>query len=327
MSKLLTIVIPSYNVSKFLPDVIPNYLDKRIMDDIEILIVDDGSKDNTAEIGLEYQEKYPQTIRLLHKENGGHGSTINHGIKYATGKYFKVIDGDDWVDTDAFVRFIEKLRAVDSDMVISPFKWINEQTMTEEKTTEYPELKENECYTTKVLTILSDNKYAMHALTFKTEIMRTIPQISEHCFYVDMEYVSYPLRSIKKIAFIDEAIYQYRVGNAGQSMAISNFQKNRKMHQHVIMQLINYYKENDFDVNVKDMLQRKIAHLCQIHINTYCTMPITTENMDELKEFISFIKQQIPDIIRKIPGKKEKILVIINGRLNHLVVRLYQFTH
>ena len=91
MNKILTIVIPAYNVENYLDEILPTFLDNELLNDIEIIIVNDGSKDNTAIIASEYEKKYPQTVVLIDKENGGHGSTINSGIKHANGKYLRVI--------------------------------------------------------------------------------------------------------------------------------------------------------------------------------------------------------------------------------------------
>ena len=91
MEKILTITVPSYNVETFLNQTLNSFVDDEILGDIEVLIVDDGSKDHTAEIGKEYEEKYPQSFRVISKENGGHGSTINRGITEAKGRYFKAV--------------------------------------------------------------------------------------------------------------------------------------------------------------------------------------------------------------------------------------------
>ena len=89
MAKTLSVVIPSYNVEKYLPEILPTFLSPEVLDDIEVLIVNDGSKDNTSKVGKEFQDKYPNTVRIIDKENGGHGSTINRGIEEAVGKAFK----------------------------------------------------------------------------------------------------------------------------------------------------------------------------------------------------------------------------------------------
>ena len=97
--KILTVTVPSYNVQAYLEDCLESFVNSEVMDDIEVLIVNDGSSDDTATIAERYVSKYENTFRLINKENGGHGSTINTGAREARGKYFKVVDGDDWVDT------------------------------------------------------------------------------------------------------------------------------------------------------------------------------------------------------------------------------------
>ena len=106
MPKILTVTIPAYNVEKYMDEVLPTFLEESILNKIEILIVNDGSKDGTSKKGKQYEQQYPAVIRLIDKENGGHGSTINKGIELATGKYFKVVDGDDWVDTHALIQML-----------------------------------------------------------------------------------------------------------------------------------------------------------------------------------------------------------------------------
>ena len=132
--KILTITIPSYNVEAYLEDCLESFVNSEVMDDIEVLIVNDGSSDRTEEIARRYESKYPNTYRLINKENGGHGSTINTGAAEAKGKYFKVVDGDDWVDTRSFIHLVKVLKKIDADIVASNYTWINHTTkMPEER--------------------------------------------------------------------------------------------------------------------------------------------------------------------------------------------------
>ncbi len=110
MQKLLTVVVPAYNAEKYLKHNLDSLCIDGVLDELEIIVVDDGSTDNTADIIDSYADKYPQTIIPIHKENGGHGSGINTGIKHATGKYFRVIDADDWADAKdlrGLIKFIK----------------------------------------------------------------------------------------------------------------------------------------------------------------------------------------------------------------------------
>ena len=105
--KYLSVAVPCYNVEEFLDQCLSSFADDRLRGPLEVLIVDDGSTDSTPEIARRYVERYPDIFRLIQKENGGHGSAVNAGIQNATGKYFRIVDGDDWVDTDNLVRFID----------------------------------------------------------------------------------------------------------------------------------------------------------------------------------------------------------------------------
>ena len=132
MEKILSVSIASYNVEKFIRKALDSCCVPEIMDRLEVLVVNDGSTDSTLEIAREYEEKYPQTFRVIDKKNGGYGSTVNASIKAATGKYFRLLDGDDWFDRDGLVNFIEELTAAEEDMIVAQFKRVFEEDGHEE---------------------------------------------------------------------------------------------------------------------------------------------------------------------------------------------------
>ena len=133
MGKILTITVPSYNAENYLLETIPTMLSISNIEKLEIIIVNDGSKDNTLAVAQNLKQNYPNTIVIVDKENGGHGSTINAGIKIATGKYFKVIDADDWVESNNLEQLIEYLSECNDDEVISPFIKVYTDKNTEEE--------------------------------------------------------------------------------------------------------------------------------------------------------------------------------------------------
>ena len=98
--KLISFVVPCYNSQEYMRHCIDTLLPGG--DQVEILIVNDGSSDNTAAIADEYEKKYPDICRAIHQENKGHGGAVNTGIKNATGIYLKVVDSDDWVNEYAY---------------------------------------------------------------------------------------------------------------------------------------------------------------------------------------------------------------------------------
>lgn len=128
MEKVLTVTVPAYNVERYLNQTLESFIHEDIMKDIEVLIIDDGSKDRTALIGKQYEQRYPDTFRVISKENGGHGSTINRGIREANGDYFKVVDGDDWVNTSDFVKLVQELKSCTAEYVVTNYYEVNDKS-------------------------------------------------------------------------------------------------------------------------------------------------------------------------------------------------------
>ena len=224
--KILTVTIPSYNVEAYLEECLESFVNSEVMGDIEVLIVNDGSSDDTAKIAQRYVDKYENTFRLINKKNGGHGSTINTGVREAKGKYFKVVDGDDWVDTRSFIRLVEILKESDADIVASNYTWINHTTRLPEKRQEYP-----------------FEKIEYNKLYKFEDIVKANEQIDEHTFYVDVEFIAFPIPYVRTVYFIEDPVYQYRLGLPGQSMSIQKMQKNLKNHLRVLMRLNQYCKK------------------------------------------------------------------------------------
>ena len=131
MQKLLTIVIPTYNMQDYLARCLDSLIikDDDLMSKLEVLVVNDGSKDNSSAIAHEYEAKYPNTFRVIDKENGNYGSCVNRGLKEAAGKYIKVLDADDWFDNSNFEKYLSVLSSIDADLILTDFSIVNADTM------------------------------------------------------------------------------------------------------------------------------------------------------------------------------------------------------
>ena len=128
MDKIISFIIPSYNVEQYLEKCLSSFLNPQAIEQMEVIIVDDGSKDRTARIAGDYVKQYPELFRLISKENGGHGSAINAGTAAAVGRYLKVIDADDWVVTENLKELVDKLAVCTADVVLNPYHQVDMKT-------------------------------------------------------------------------------------------------------------------------------------------------------------------------------------------------------
>lgn len=295
MKKLLTIVIPSYNVEQYLTDTLDSFrISSELMEKLEILIVDDGSKDSTAAIGKKYENKYPGIYRVISKENGGHGSTINRGIKEGTGKYFKVVDGDDWVDAKGFENLVKALEDCDSDFVITNYYEVND--VTKEKTEKnFPELEKNKVL--KLEDVIEKIRIPMHALTIRTSILKENNiKLDEHCFYVDVEYVLYPIPYVNDVLYLDEYVYMYRLAVATQSVSMAGYQKHMQNHIDVVLHLSEflseYMKNNGSEKRIHYICTRT-AQMARDQVDIFMSFPAAQEGIKQkFKEFDQELKNR-----------------------------------
>lgn len=313
MEKILTITVPSYNVENFLDQTLESFVDERIMDAIEVLVVDDGSKDNTAAIGKEYEVKYPQSFRVISKENGGHGSTINRGIKEAKGKYFKVVDGDDWVNTEGFVSLIKRLETCNADYVFTNYYEVNDVTK-EKKEVSFPGIRTNE--EMPFAEIANETRISMHAVVIRTELLQEHKiELDEHCFYVDVEYILYPIPYVNKVVYFDIFVYMYRLAQVAQSVSIQGYQKHMQNHIDVIMHVLDYienYKKMKGSREDKiRYMERRIGEMALGQVDIFTSFP--AEDRKIRQKFEAF-----DDALKKKNGKVYREVGDYSGMLRML---------
>ena len=300
MQKVLTITIPSYNVEKYLKQTLDSFLSPEILEEVEVLIVDDGSKDRTAEIGKVYERQYPQTFRVISKENGGHGSTINRGIQEAKGTYFKVVDGDDWVDTEDFVKLVKVLKNCTAQYVVTNYYEVND--VTGEKTpVDYKVLKEKEIWSFEEAG--KRKQIAMHALVIQTSILKEDQiRLDEHCFYVDVEYVLYPIPYVETVQFLDLFVYMYRLAVMTQSVSLQGYQKHMQNHIDVILHLTDFFQEyaKTGTEGKIDYIGKRIAQMVGDQITVFMSFPEKDREIrQKFRAFDRELKEKSPEIYRR----------------------------
>ena len=264
--KTISFAVPCYNSAAYMDKCIESLL--ACGSDVEILIINDGStKDNTREKADEWQEKYPDIIRAIHKENGGHGSGVNRGIKEARGRYFKVVDSDDWLDEAAMNKVMAYLRRqcelqMPTDMVVGNYVYekVHEGT---QHVMRYRNVfpVEREFTWNEIGTFSSSQYILMHSVIYRTELLRDIQlELPEHCFYVDNIFVYVPLPAVKTIYYLDVDMYRYFIGREDQSVNESVMMSRIDQQLRITKVMID-----SCDI-VNDVPQRKLAKYMQNYL-------------------------------------------------------------
>lgn len=222
-TKLITYAIPCYNSAEYMDACIESILACNRPDDIEIIIVDDGStKDNTLEKARVWESTNPGVVRAIHQENGGHGAAVMTGLENARGLYFKVVDSDDWLDNDANMRMLDKLASFDEPIDLMLVNYVYEHTVdnTQEVMKYTRMLPVDQLFTWDDCGHFGLTKYIlMHSVIYRTQMLRdcglTLPR---HTFYVDNIFVYVPLPECKRIYYMDVDLYRYFIGREDQSV-------------------------------------------------------------------------------------------------------------
>lgn len=298
--KLLSIAIPSYNSEAYMSKCIDSLLIGG--EDVEILIVDDGSTDRTAEIADEYAAKFPTIVKAIHKENGGHGSAVNAGIANATGIYFKVVDSDDWVREQPYHKILDTLREMTEsetrlDMLISNFSYEKEGEKHNKVMRYRHALPENRIFGWSEVKHFHKGQYIlMHSVIFRTKMLRESGmQLPEHTFYVDNIYVFEPLMYVKNLYYLDVNFYCYYIGREGQSVneqiMISRIDQQIKVNK--IM--VDYIVENQSKLVGKRKMRNYMLNYLEIITVISSVLLIksgTEENLEKKKELWQYIKKK-----------------------------------
>ena len=223
--KVLSLIVPAYNSAYFLDKGISSFLCPEVLNKLDIIIVDDGSTDRTAEIAGTYCRKFPESVRLIRQENKGHGGAVNTGCVAAVGKYLKVIDADDWILTENLPEFIRLLENCDSDVVLTHYHTVDIST---------GEIKNWKCYPSAfgrsytMEEIMGrwknfDRSFTFHGISYRTDFYHSFGiQLSEHVFYEDHEFATVPCCLARSMTPFDLFFYEYRIGDVRQSVSDDN---------------------------------------------------------------------------------------------------------
>lgn len=220
--KYITFTVPCYNSQDYMERCIDSLV--KGGEDVEVLIIDDGSSDNTGVIADRYEAVYPGIVKAIHQENGGHGAGVNKGLELAQGLYYKVVDSDDWLDADAYDRLLSKIKEYDResrpDLFICNYIYDHLEEGTSSRMHYRNVFPADTACTWNEINHFHPSQYLiMHALVYRTEVLRESGiRLPEHTFYVDNLFAYQPLPYVKSIYYMDIDLYHYFLGREDQSV-------------------------------------------------------------------------------------------------------------
>lgn len=305
-NKILTIAIAAYNVQNYLVTALEScLLESELRDKIEVIIVNDGSTDDTLKIAKEYESKYPEVYKVVDKENGGYGSTINYAINIANGKYFRILDGDDWLDKDALKTFVCNSESYNADVIFYNYDrvYMSEEQVVRTQEMLVGQLKENVTYNFSAEYKIN---WSMHMMIVLTDMLKRYNvKLLEKCFYTDGEYVFYVMSHMKTFQYVNESMYMYQIGRQGQSVSYQGRIKHKEDSLRVLKKELDYFEnvnyENEF---VKRSVLRHLVNTATGVIEYYLLSPCNKENRKKIYDIDIWLKNSYIDVFEGMNKKK-----------------------
>ncbi len=317
MDKVISFIIPAYNSQQYIKRCLDTFLIPEVLDKIEVIVVDDGSVDQTGKVTETYVNAYPEVYRILTKANGGHGSAINEGVRLASGRYLKVIDADDWIHSKDLPQAVKRLERCEAQAVIMPYHTIDMATGKRRKYGLYGGYPDGVC----TLEQLVENwRWFEHGLTFHGIMYQTdfykerSIELAEHVFYEDHEYAAVPFCFAETILPVkDISLYEYQIGNSGQSVAEENQMKRLGHMEQVIEHMADFYREEKQMSEIgKAYFYKKVERLVLTYYRTVCLLnPDKKAGVRRAKRENEKLFQEIPEW-EKVLKRKYRVFFLLS---------------
>jgi glycosyltransferase involved in cell wall biosynthesis len=336
--KDITFAVPCYNSQAYMRKCIESILPGG--EAIEIIIVDDGSTDKTGIIAEEYAEKYPGIVKAVHQENRGHGGAINHALELAEGRFFKVVDSDDWVGQKAYAKILDTIRTFKEeehypDMLIANYVYDKVDVDHEHKR----RMRYKNCCPVEKFFGWDElghtnmhQYFLMHAVMYRTDILKKAELVlPEHMFYVDNVFVFLPMKYVEEMYYVDVDFYRYFIGRSDQSVN-EKVMIGRIDQQIAVTKLLvdNYSFEGPSN---RVLYMRKYIRIMMEVSSVLCVISGEKELIEKKNELWRYVKQANPRLYRLLishfmgwncflPGKPGRV---ITKKGYHLANRIYGF--
>ncbi len=317
--KLLSIAVPCYNSQDYMAHAIESLLPGG--EQVEILVVDDGSKDDTARIADDYERRYPGIVKAIHQENGGHGDAVMTGLRNASGLYFKVVDSDDWVDGEAYPKILETLKGFSApdrqiDLLVSNYIYDKVGAAHKHVMSYHHALPQHRVFGWEETRHFRKGQYMlMHSVIYRTKLLRdcgmTLPK---HTFYVDELYVYVPLKNVEKMYYLDADFYHYFIGREDQS--VQEQVMIRRIDQallvnRLLVSEVDPYQETDVH---KRRYMLNFLEIVTTVSSVLLTKSGTEENLQKKKDLWAYIQKENPQVYHRLRYSLLGLLLHLPGR-------------
>ncbi len=290
MDKVLSIIIPSYNMEKYLHKCLQSLVVDNL-EKVQVIVVNDGSKDKTLEIAKEFQKSYPDSFTVIDKQNGNYGSCINCGLVKAIGKYVKVLDADDSFISSNFREFIEFLSNIDVDMILSDYIKVDEDDNTTDPITLPIHIPDNTIVSAEGIFRNVHRIFQMHSVTYKTSLLRSINYSqTEGISFTDQEWVFLPTAYVKTVAYFHKPVYKYLVGRIGQTIG-EDFLKRQIALQKIYSKQILQYEDTIQSLGDKNQVVTYLKERLMFNLDyLYRIALLYHKNTESIQELTAFDK-------------------------------------
>ncbi len=313
----VSVVVPIYNVEEYLERCIESLV-KQTLEDIEIILVNDGSRDKSGTIAQEFQKKYPDKIKYVEKENGGLSDARNYGMKYATGEYIAFLDSDDYIEKNAYKVMYKKAKEEDSDYVECDFIW------------EYPEKSKKDeqiKYANKNEMLAFVRVVAWNKLIRREVITNNNIEFPKGLRYEDVEFTYKLIPHINKFSYVNEFFIHY----TQRQNSIANVQNEKTAEIfEVLDNVITYYKQNNFYDEYKEELEYNYARylLCS-SLKRICKIPDNQKRKELINKTWDNLNSKYPEwkknkILRNVQLGKNKYMRTINKFTYKIYILLFR---
>ncbi|MBQ3866012.1 MAG: glycosyltransferase [Clostridia bacterium] len=320
--KILTVSVAAYNMEKLIRQNLESFVRSPYREDVEVLVIDDGSGDSTAEIVRSYEERFPGVVRLIQQPNAGPGSTVNRGMENASGRYFRMVDADDWVG-DGFDEYVTFLKETDADMIVADYVSVDDVT-GETRPRSFPDLPQRKVFPFDQA--CRGMELEMHAVTFRTSLLRENGIRLFNGFYTDMQYLLFPAPFVLTAAYVPVPVYMYRVSLSGQSMAAPSMQRHIGMHDDMLFSIVSLYNDTrKTRPDVAAYILKKLVMISGTEMGTLLSFEPTKENRARLFAFFTRLEKESPDAFSEFKKfRTARALRLCGGAFYPLLCRMHR---